>query len=467
MELGMDSMASAIGFSVPVLRFLLCFSATIPVSFLWRFVPGTIPKHLYSALSGAILSYISFGFSSNLHFLVPMSLGYGSMILYRRRSGIFTFLTCFAYLIGCHVYYVSGSAWKEGGMDATGALMVVTLKVISCVINYNDGLLKEEDLREVQKRNRLLRCPSFIEYAGYCLCCGTHFTGPVFEMKDYLEWTEKKGIWSSHGKGKSPSPYGASLRAVVQATMSMAIHLYLLPYFPLARISDPMYQGWGLWKRMGYQYLAGFTARWKYYFVWSVSEASIISSGLGFTGWTDSNPPKPKWDRAKNIDILGVELVKSSVELPLVWNIQISSWLRYYVYERLIQKGKKPGFFQLLATQTVSAVWHGVYPGYFIFFAQSALMIAGSRVIYRWQQAVPLKRGLLRRILAFTNFVYSVVVLNYSCIGFLVLTLRETLVSYGSVYYIGTIIPITVILLSYVIKPAPSKALRPKDRKEL
>jgi hypothetical protein len=28
------------------------------------------------------------------------------------------------------------------------------------------------------------------------------------------------------------------------------------------------------------------------------------------------------------------------------------------VYERLIQKGKKPGFFQLLATQTVSAVWH-------------------------------------------------------------------------------------------------------------
>lgn len=72
--------------------------------------------------------------------------------------------------------------------------MVVTLKVISCVINYNDGLLKEEDLREVQKRNRLLRCPSFIEYAGYCLCCGTHFTGPVFEMKDYLEWTEKKGV---------------------------------------------------------------------------------------------------------------------------------------------------------------------------------------------------------------------------------------------------------------------------------
>lgn len=28
------------------------------------------------------------------------------------------------------------------------------------------------------------------------------------------------------------------------------------------------------------------------------------------------------------------------------------------VYDRLVQKGKRPGFFQLLATQTVSAVWH-------------------------------------------------------------------------------------------------------------
>jgi len=33
-------------------------------------------------------------------------------------------------------------------------------------------------------------------------------------------------------------------------------------------------------------------------------------------------------------------------------------WVLVDVYERLIQNGKKPGFFQLLATQTVSAVWH-------------------------------------------------------------------------------------------------------------
>eukprot|EP00268_Persea_americana_P027047 TRINITY_DN26559_c0_g1_i1.p1 TRINITY_DN26559_c0_g1~~TRINITY_DN26559_c0_g1_i1.p1 ORF type:complete len:466 (+),score=54.38 TRINITY_DN26559_c0_g1_i1:135-1532(+) len=464
MELEMDSMASAVGVSVPVLRFLLCYVATIPVSFLCRLVPGGLPKHLYSALTGAILSYLSFGFSCNLHFLVPMTLGYGSMLLFRRRCGIFTFFAGFGYLIGCHVYYMSGDAWKEGGIDATGALMVLTLKVISCSINYNDGLLKEEGLRDAQKKNRLIRCPSFIEYVGYCLCCGSHFAGPVYEMKDYLEWTEKRGIWSVAEKRPSPSPYGATLHALVQAAICMGMYLYLVPYFPLSRFTNPIYQEWGFWKRLGYQYMSGFTARWKYYFIWSISEASIIISGLGFSGWSDTAPPKPKWDRAKNVDVLGVEFAKSAVELPLMWNIQVSSWLRYYVYERLVQKGKKAGFFQLLATQTISAVWHGLYPGYIIFFVQSALMIAGSRVIYRWQQAVPLKMDLFVKMLAFTNFLFTLLVLNYSCIGFMVLSMHETLASYGSVYYIGTIVPIIVILLGYVIKPA--KPARSKARKE-
>ncbi|KAK8309432.1 hypothetical protein V6Z12_D02G124300 [Gossypium hirsutum] len=390
-----------------------------------------------------------------------MLLGYAAMLLYRPKCGIITFFLSFGYLIGCHVYYMSGDAWKEGGIDATGALMVLTLKVISSAINYNDGLLKEEDLREAQKRYRLVKLPSLIEYFGYCLCCGSHFAGPVFEMKDYLEWTEGKGIWAPSDKGLSPSPYGATFRALVQAGISMAVYLYLVPYHPLSRFSEPVYQEWGFWRKLSFQYMSGFTARWKYYFIWSISEASIIISGLGFSGWTESSPPKPKWDRAKNVDIPGVELAKSAVVLPLVWNIQVSTWLRHYVYERLITKGKKPGFFQLLATQTVSAVWHGLYPGYMLFFVQSALMIAGSRVFYRWEQATNM--GLVKKALVFINFAYTLLILNYSAVGFLVLSLHESLALYGSVYYVGTILPITLILLGYII---PAKPARSKARKQ-
>lgn len=357
---------------------------------------------------------------------------------------------------------MSGDAWKEGGIDATGALMVLVLKVISCSINYSDGILKEEGLREAQKKYRLIRCPSIVEYIGFCLCCGSHFAGPVFEMKDYLDYTEKKGVWATSKDKPAPSPYGATLRALVQAAICMGLYLYLVPLFPLSRFSEPIYHEWGFWHKLFYQYMSGFTARWKYYFIWSISEASIIISGLGFTGWSDTTPPKPRWDRAKNVDVLGVELATSAVQLPLVWNIQVSTWLRHYVYERLIQKGKKPGFLQLLGTQTISAVWHGLYPGYMIFFVQSALMIAGSRVIYRWQQAIS-NNALLKKLLAFTNFAYTLLVLNYSCIGFQVLSFKETLAAYRSVHFVGTVVPIVVILLGKIIKPP--RPVRPKTHK--
>ncbi|CAA7410869.1 unnamed protein product [Spirodela intermedia] len=463
MGLEMEGAAAAIGVSVPVLRFLLCFVATIPVSFLWRFVPGgPSARHLYAGISGAVLSYLSFGFSSNIHFLIPMALGYGSMLFLRRHCGIFTFFAGFGYLIGCHVYYMSGDAWKDGGIDTTGALMVLVLKVISCSINYNDGILKEEGLREAQRKNRLLSRPSLIEYFGYCLFCGSHFAGPVYEMKDYLEWTEGKGVWSGK-EGPQPPCFGATLRAVLQAAICMGIYLNLSPSHPLSRFNEPIYQDWGFWQRLRYQYMSGFTARWKYYFIWSISEASVIVSGFGFSGWSNSSPPKPRWDRAKNVDIIGVELATSSVSLPLVWNIQVSTWLRHYVYERLIQKGKKPGFLQLLATQTVSAVWHGLYPGYIIFFVQSALMIAGSKVLYRWQQAVS-QNIVLKKILTLVNLAYTILTLNYSCIGFMVLSMKETLAAYQSVYFVGTLVPITLLFLGNIIKPG--KPARARSRKE-
>lgn len=40
-----------------------------------------------------------------------------------------------------------------------------------------------------------------------------------------------------------------------------------------------------------------------------------------------------------------------------------------YVYERLTPPGRKPTFMTLMVTQLVSGIWHGLYPGYIMFFA--------------------------------------------------------------------------------------------------
>lgn len=40
-----------------------------------------------------------------------------------------------------HVSNLSGDKWRGGGMDYTGTLMIITLKVISVAMDYQDGLL--------------------------------------------------------------------------------------------------------------------------------------------------------------------------------------------------------------------------------------------------------------------------------------------------------------------------------------
>ena len=54
------------------------------------------------------------------------------------------------------------------------------------------------------------------------------------------------------------------------------------------------------------------------------------------------------------------------------------------MYERVTPKGKRPTFGTLVATQLVSGVWHGLFPGYWLFFATTALMFEAGKTLYRW-----------------------------------------------------------------------------------
>lgn len=141
-------------------------------------------------------------------------------------------------------------------------------------------------------------------------------------------------LWSPTAAMPPPSPYKFAMVAVFKGFLFMGICMYLMAHVPTQQLYEPEYLTWGLWHRIAYQYLCAFTLRWKYYFAWSLSEASMIISGFGFSGWTKALPsegPQPKWTRAKNVDILRVELPRSAVELPHHWNIHVGIWLRHCI----------------------------------------------------------------------------------------------------------------------------------------
>ncbi|CAM6088659.1 unnamed protein product [Calypogeia fissa] len=386
----LQRMADGLGLSVQVVQFLVFFLATMPVSWGWRLVPKGAPRarHWYAAVTGMVVSHLALPPGSDLLLLAPVAMSYASMLLWRRRCGEITFVFAFGFLLGCHIYFMSGESWKKGGIDATGALMVLTLKVISATMNYQDGLLIEgvDNLRPAQKKYRIVDLPTSITYLGYCFNCGTHLAGPVYELRNYIDWTENKNVWSCPDR---PPYLVPALQAIARSLLCLGFYMSLSPHFNILSFSTWTQQSWSGWRTFAFLWMCGFTIRWKFYFIWSISEASLILSGFGFSGWDtqESGLKQAKWDQAYNVDIPRVEFSGSGALIPLHWNIHVGFWLRHYVYEPLSGIGGtgRGGLVQLVGTQAISALWHGLYIGYLLFFVHSALMIAGARVIYKWQ----------------------------------------------------------------------------------
>ena len=52
-------------------------------------------------------------------------------------------------------------------------------------------------------------------------------------------------------------------------------------------------------------------------------------------------------------------------------------WLKHYIFIRMLPTGKKSArstVIASLATFVVSAIWHGFYPGFYVFFIGAGLM---------------------------------------------------------------------------------------------
>jgi len=56
----------------------------------------------------------------------------------------------------------------------------------------------------------------------------------------------------------------------------------------------------------------------------------------------------------------------------------------------------------------------------FIRLVNLSCCVSIETVIYRWQQAVPPTKALAKNVLVIMNFAYTLLVLNYSCVGFMV-----------------------------------------------
>ncbi|KAG2426844.1 hypothetical protein HYH02_014697 [Chlamydomonas schloesseri] len=457
-----ESTSGALGLSLSQFRFTLALFASVILVAGVRLFRNPTLRHLYAVVTGILIIYYPFG-SSIMHVLPMAVAAYLAMLIAPRRAGAIAWCTVFPYLIYLHVVNASGESWKTGNMDFTGGAMVAVLKLISiCVCRADSFRKNKEDLSPYQSAHQLTRTPSLLEFVSYLFGLGNLLAGPFYEFSDYRAFMNLKGPWDPKGPGaKMPPVLLHGLLALLEGLWHMGVYLGLtLNGWSMDHYHSDWYYAQPLYIKVGAFCVIGLVYQLRYYFTWKVTEASYVFAGLDWQGWGADG--KPQWGRCRNCSFLGVWLADSARNVPLNWNIATGVFLRRYVYERVAPKPpRKPGFQSLLFTQLISAVWHGLYPGYMLFFTGTAVWIYFSQIVFKAEAYMPkaLVASLPYRAvkIAWTTFV-----LNYMAAAFQLLDWNQSITSYASVAYFPYKVMLVVNVLGSFIKtkrsPKPKAA---------
>ncbi|KAI0883473.1 MBOAT family protein [Annulohypoxylon maeteangense] len=382
-----EFLSGVVGASPDELKLIFSFFISYPLAGLLKRVPDARPEYKNAfVISGGLFYLVGlYSLWAGVRTLfISSAVTYG-LAHYLRTSAYMPWIA-FVFLMG-HMaanQLTRQFADNPAEIDITGAQMVLVMKLSAFAWNVADGTLPEDQLSDFQKSRRILKLPSLLDYAGYVLFFPSLLTGPAFDYNEYRGWLDctmfdvpatidpaKKP--PTRKKRKIPRSATPAMWKLASGCIWVYLFLNLIKYYSHEVLLDDKFMSLGFVRRVFIMHMVGFTARTKYYGVWSMAEGSCILAGLGYNG-VDPVTGKISWDRLQNINPWGVETAQNSRAYLGNWNMNTNKWLRYYVYLRVTPRNRKPGFRASMATFVTSAFWHGFYPGYYMSFVLASFV---------------------------------------------------------------------------------------------
>ncbi|OQR85973.1 lysophospholipid acyltransferase [Achlya hypogyna] len=359
----LDAICAEENLPVNAVRIFVGLISCCAVAPAYHLLPSPAFRHLANVVLGLAVGWFVFDYML-LHSVLAIAVTYVLMhIAPRAIVGRTVAIFLFTYLIGCHYFrehYEPDLVWDS-------AQMVLTMKLTGLALSYSDGALPDEVKTPAMLRNQLRQIPSLLELCGFIYFFPTFLVGPGFEFHEYVQWATTHRV----------APWTAHIKNLLSAIMCIGL-FFISDNFPIDTIDAPsFYPGLPFAARCLLQCLSVALYRFRFYMVWALAEMGGVLAGYGYTSERD------QWDGLTNNNILFVELPVNMRVAINGWNIKVALWLNTYVYQRVALKKGKPTAFSTLASFMVSALWHGLAPGYYIFFIMGALYIEVAKHIRR------------------------------------------------------------------------------------
>ncbi|XP_014722843.2 lysophospholipid acyltransferase 1 [Equus asinus] len=453
-------LSELLGIPLDQVNFVACQLFALLAAFWFRIYlsPGkTSPdvRHAFATIFGIYFVIFCFGWYS-VHLFVLVLMCYGIMVT-ASVSNIhrYSFFVAMGYLTICHISRIYIFHYGILTTDFSGPLMIVTQKIIALAFQVHDGLgRRAEDLSVEQHRLAVRVKPSFLEYLSYLLNFMSVIAGPCNNFKDYVDFIEGRHIhmkllevnWKQKGFHSlpEPSPMGAVIHKLCMTLVSLLLFLTLTTTFPVTCLVDD----WFVHKanfltRLCYLYVVMQASKPKYYFAWTLADAVNNAAGFGFSG-VDKNG-NFSWDLLSNLNIWKIETATSFKMYLENWNIQTATWLKRVCYERV-------PWYPTMLTFILSALWHGVYPGYYFTFLTGTLVTIAARTMRNNYRHYFLSSKALKLVYDVVTWAVTQLAVSYTVAPFVMLAVEPTISLYKSMYFYLHIISLLIILF-LPIKP--------------
>uniref|UniRef100_A0A182P3R1 Lysophospholipid acyltransferase 1 n=1 Tax=Anopheles epiroticus TaxID=199890 RepID=A0A182P3R1_9DIPT len=348
-------------------------------------------------------------------------------------------------------YYDYGSY----SLDITGPLMIITQKVTSLAFSIHDGFTREmKDLTQSQQLHAIRKLPSPLEFFSYTLHFQGLMAGPLVFYKDYIDFIEGCHIikqTSANAKYDiekkivhEPSPVKAVVKKVIASLVCALIFVKFATIYPIKTMKDDGFiTNAGFFYSLWYMMMATTAVRFKYYFAWLMADAICNNSGLGFNGYDERDGVTPRWDMLSNIQVLEFEFGTNFRNCINAWNAGTNRWLRMVVFERV------PKRYGTVLTFSLSALWHGFYPGYYITFATGALIVMAARIARKIFRPAFQGTASSRALYDVLTCLVTRVFMGYATFPFVLLEFKASLRMYLNVFMcLHLVALITVFILS-------------------
>uniref|UniRef100_UPI00398E35B9 lysophospholipid acyltransferase 1-like isoform X1 n=1 Tax=Pristiophorus japonicus TaxID=55135 RepID=UPI00398E35B9 len=432
-------------FNVPLdqVNFAVCQLFALFAAFWFRLYlspsrAGTVVRHVVITMIGIYVAIFCFGWYS-LHIFIEVSLCYCIMTT-ANVSNIhrYSFVAAMSYLTLCQISRVYIFNYGLLATDFSGPLMIVTQKITSLAFQLHDGLgRKDEELTTEQRRLAVSVRPTLLEYCSYHLNFLGILAGPTSSYKDYIAFIEGNHInvklieehWKQRGYHKFPDP--SPLRAVANKTVITFVCLIwftgVTKNFPISYNADDKFisEACFFW-RLCYLFISVHASRPKYYFAWTLADAINNAGGFGFNG-LDTNG-NLRWDLLSNLNIWNIETATSLKMCLDNWNIQTAAWLKSVCYDRA-------PYFPTALTFILSALWHGVYPGYYFTFLTAILITLTARAMRSNFRHYFLSSKRMKIVYDIVTWACTQLALCYISTPFLLLAVEPTIKFYKSMYF--------------------------------